>query len=99
MIRRIVFLAIVALTTAIFYYLSRFWDFRLWGRDGLFGVMELRPQGGLLARWLRGTDFAPFELLIWVVAIFLILTWLQKLFDFFTPAPPADPASKDNDDD
>lgn len=84
MIRRIAFLVVVAAVTAVFYYLSRFWDFRLWGREGLLGLEELRPQGGLLARWLSGTDFAPFELLIWVIAVFILLTWLQKLFDLLT---------------
>ena len=58
--------------------------FRLWGREGLLGLEWLQPQGGLLARWLRGTDLAPFELLIWVVGVFLILTGLQKIFDRFT---------------
>lgn len=87
MIRRAVSLAIVAAVTAIFYYLSRFWDFRLWNSEGLLGIEQLRPQGGLLARWLRGTDFAPFELLIWVIGIFIALTYLQKLFDALTPAP------------
>ena len=85
MIRRILFLVLTALLGLWFYYISRFWDFRLWDRDGLFGIEALRPQGGLLARWLRGTDFAPYELLIWVIAFFLSLTVLQKIFDFFTP--------------
>jgi hypothetical protein len=85
MIRRVAFLSVTALVAAVFYYLSRFYDFRLWGGDGLLGFESLRPQGGLLARWLRGTDFAPFELLIWVIAIFVTLTLLQKLFDALTP--------------
>jgi len=25
-------------------YLSRFWIFSFWGRDGLFGIEELRPN-------------------------------------------------------
>jgi len=81
MIRRALLLAITAALGVVFYYISRFWDFRLWGREGLFEIEALRPQGGLLARWLRGTDFAPFELMIWVVALFLALTVLQWLFD------------------
>ena len=96
MIRRVLFLLLTALLGAWFYYISRFWDFRLWGREGLFGIDALRPQGGLLARWLRGTDFAPFELLIWIVALFLSLSILQKLFDLFTPA---DPSHEDTSDD
>jgi hypothetical protein len=78
--RRVLLLALTALVAACLYYLSRFYAFRLWDREGLFGVSEIRPQGGLLAQWLRGTDFAPFELLIWVVAGFLLLTLLEKLF-------------------
>ncbi len=81
MIRRIVLLLVTAAIGVVFYYISRFWDFRLWDREGLLGVEALRPQGGLLARWLRGTDFAPFELMIWVAAVFLALTLLQWLFD------------------
>lgn len=85
MIRRIVLMLVTAALGVIAYYLSRFWDFRLWDREGLFGVEALRPQGGLLARWLRGSDFAPFELLIWVVGVFLALTVLQWIFDRVSP--------------
>ena len=67
----------------ILLYLSRFWAFGFWSRDGLFGIKQLSPNGGLLARWLRGTDFAPFELLIWGVLAFLTLTYLQRGFDRF----------------
>lgn len=74
----------------IFLYLSRFWFLDLWGREGLFGWQELRPGGGLLGRWLRGTQFAPFELLIWATGVFLILTYLQKFVDFLSPKPPED---------
>lgn len=81
--KRFLALLFIALIAAALFYISRFWGFSLWSRDGLFGIAELRPQGGLLARWLRGTQFAPFELLIWAVAVFISLTWLQKLFDLF----------------
>ncbi len=82
--RRLFWMPIIIAVAAVFFYLSRFWDFRFWGRDGLFGLDALRPQGGLLARWLRGTDLAPFELLIWVIGVFLILTVLQKIHDRLT---------------
>ena len=68
----------------ILLYISRFWSFNLWSRDGLFGIKELPPTGGLLGRWLRGTDFAPFELLIWVAMVFLALTYLQRGIDRFS---------------
>lgn len=90
MIRRILLMTLITAFTAVVYYLSRFWDFRLWDRDGLFGIEALRPQGGLLARWLRGTDWAVFELLIWVVGIFLALTLLQWIFDRLPGGPRED---------
>ena len=77
-------LCIVSVLTAVFFYVSRFWDFRWWSRDGLFGIEALRPQGGLLASWLRGTDAAPFEFLIWAVGIFAILTVVQRIYDRLT---------------
>lgn len=85
MIRRILLMAITASLGLVAYYLSRFWDFRFWDREGLFGVEALRPQGGLLARWLRGSDFAPFELMIWVAGVFVALTLLQWIFDRLSP--------------
>lgn len=82
--KRLIWLILTAGVAAVLFYLSRFWDLRLWGREGLFGIESLRPQGGLLGQWLRGTDLAPFELLIWAIAVFVILTGLQKLYDRFT---------------
>lgn len=87
--KRILWLSVTALTALVFFYLSRFWTLRLWDRDGLFGLSELRPQGNLVALWLRGTDFAPFALLIWAVGVFILLTWLQKLYDYLN-TPPQD---------
>ncbi|MEX0317467.1 MAG: hypothetical protein AB3N21_05935 [Ruegeria sp.] len=84
MSKRILWMIITLLAAAILYYLSRFWVFDLWGREGLFGIQQLRPQGGLLGRWLRGTPLAPFELLIWVIGFFLILTGLEKAYDRFS---------------
>lgn len=80
-IGRILGLAIVTVVGAALYYGSRFWDFRLWERPGLFGSEALPPQGRVVRTWLRGTDFAVFELLIWVIAVFLILTAVQWIFD------------------
>jgi len=88
--KRIALLLLTAVVGVIMLYLSRFWIFDLWPRSGLFGIEQLRPGGGLLARWLRGTQFAPFELLIWASGVFLILTYLQKFIDFIFPAPIAD---------
>lgn len=85
--KRILWLIIMAVVAAILFYLSRFWYLSLWPRGGLFGVEALRPQGGLVGQWVRGTDFAPFELLIWAVGAFLVLTVLQKLYDKLNPPP------------
>ena len=81
MIQRIIGLALAALVGVILLYLSAFWPFDLWGREGLFGIEALRPGGDLLSRWLRGTMLAPFDVLIWVVAVFLSLTWTQRGLD------------------
>lgn len=83
--KRITLLIVVALVGAILLYLSRFWFLDLWPRSGLLGWAELRPDGGLLGRWLRGTPFAPFELLIWATGVFVILTYLQRVIDFVAP--------------
>lgn len=80
--KRLVLLLLVFGIGVILLYLSRFWFLDLWPRSGLFGWDALRPGGGLLGRWLRGTPFAPFELLIWVCGVFMILTYLQRGLDF-----------------
>ena len=80
--KRVLLLLVALFIGIVLLYLSRFWFLDLWPRSGLFGWEALRPQGGLVGRWLRGTPFAPFELLIWVTGAFLILTFLQKIIDF-----------------
>ncbi len=97
MIRRLVSLLLVAILGAVLWYLSRFWDFQLWAREGLFGLEALRPQGGLLAHWLRGTRLAPFELVIWGMGVFLLLTLAQKLFEW-SSGPPRNKAATDKQD-
>ena len=92
--KRVLLLILVAVVAIIMFYLSRFWFLDLWPRGGLFGWAELRPGGGLLDRWLRGTQFRPFELLIWSCGVFLILTWLQKFVDYISK-PKAGDASND----
>ena len=82
--RRLITMLIATFLAAVMFYLSRFWFLSLWPRSGLFGFEELRPQGGLLARWLRGTDAAPFELIIWAIGCFLVLTFAQTIYDRLT---------------
>lgn len=83
--KRIFWLILTACVAVILFYLSRFWAFSLWSRDGLFGIKALRPQGDLIDGWVRGTDLAPFDLLIWAVGGFIVLTVLQKLYDRLNP--------------
>lgn len=85
--KRVLLLLSVTLVGIVFLYLSRFWFLDLWPRGGLFGLEALRPGGGLLGRWLRGTPFAPFELLIWATGVFLILTYLQRVIDYLARPP------------
>ena len=80
---RIFGLLLAVAVGAVLLYLSPFWVFEFWGREGLFGIPQLRPEGGLLGRWLRGTMFAPFDVLAWVVGAFLILTWTERIFALF----------------
>lgn len=90
--RRALMLLLVASLAAIFFYLSRFWYLSLWDRPGLFGWEALRPQGDLVSQWLRGTNAAPFELLIWALGCFAILSLVQKLYDLITtPSETGEP--------
>ncbi|MDJ0612656.1 MAG: hypothetical protein QNJ29_03205 [Rhizobiaceae bacterium] len=76
-------LSLMFVIGTILFYISRFWPFSFWDRPGLFGWGQLPPNGGLLRRWLRGTDFTAYELLIWIVLVFLCLTAVQKFSDRF----------------
>jgi len=94
--KRTLLLLLMLIIGIIMLYLSQFWFLNLWPRGGLFGIEWLRPAGGLLDRWLRGTMFAPFGLLIWAVGVFLILTYLQRFIDFITrPKDPEKDTSHD----
>lgn len=88
--KRVVLLLLVTLVTFVLLYLSRFWFLDLWPRSGLFGIEELRPGGGLVARWTRGTQLAPFELLIWACCGFLVLSLVQNIIDRLTKSPEED---------
>ena len=75
--KHVLALAGVTCVAFVLFYLSRYWFLQLWDRPGAFGWDQLPPQGGLLGRWLRGTDAAPFELLIWGVGAFLVLSLIE----------------------
>lgn len=36
--RRLFWMFLIIALGAAFFYISRFWDFRLWGREGLLGL-------------------------------------------------------------
>ena len=75
---RVIGILVAILLAVIFLYISRFWIFDLWDREGLFGVEYLRPGGDLLRRELRGTYFAPYDLLVWVSGGFVLLSLFEK---------------------
>jgi hypothetical protein len=71
------------LLAALIAYVSRYWVFDLWPREGLFGVQSLPPQGDLVRRWLGGTVWSPFDIVIWGIAAFLLLSLVQAVADRF----------------
>ena len=85
MIGRILWLAATIIVAIVLLYISRFWPFDLWSWKGLFGIKSLPPGGNLVARWLRGTPLSQLDLLIWISAVFMVLTWLEKLYHRLTP--------------
>ena len=78
MIARVFWISVVAVLSVVAFYLSRFWIFPWWGREGLWGLEWARPQGGLVSVWLRGSEFTQFELLFWVIGVFAVLSLLQS---------------------
>ena len=86
--QRVIGVTLALIILIVWLYISRFWIFDLWGRDGLFGIEALRPGGDLLRRdWLRGTMFRPYDLLIWTAGGFLLLTMLEKLWSRMVGPP------------
>ena len=61
-------------------YLSRFWIWAApWANDGLFGFKDLSPYGDVLRRWLSGTWFRDFDIIIWGLGAIVLLSLLQWL--------------------
>ena len=76
---------ITGLIGAILLYISRFWIFPMWSRNNVLAEL-LHPNGHTIARWLRGwggPELASLELIIWVVIGFLILSAVQKIYEYF----------------
>jgi len=77
MLGRAVMILLVACLAALLLYASPYWPLQLWGRPGLFGLSQLPPGGDLVGRWLRGTMLAPFDVLVWAMGSFSVLSALQ----------------------
>ena len=80
-IGRVFGVALAILLAAILLYVSRYWLFDLWSREGLFGVEYLRPNGDLMRAWLGGTIWQPFDIVIWAIFAFLLLSIVQAIAD------------------
>lgn len=65
---------------ALLAYLSRFWVFGWWGRDGLLGVEALRPGGDLWRGWMGDLGLGAFDIVLWAAAAFAVLTLAEKLW-------------------
>jgi len=81
MIGRVTGLLSAFLLAAFIAYASRYWLFTLWPREGLFGIQWLPPQGGLIRNWTGGTMWSPFDIVLWGVGAFLLLTFVQAIRD------------------
>ena len=86
-------LALAALIAAVATYVSRFWTWRFWDKDGLFGVELLRRDGDLLRRNLRDVfnpagvgELNALDIVIWGLLIFLVLSLLQWLWSKLAPS-------------
>lgn len=81
-------LALAALFAGVLLYASRFWIWRFWEKEGLFGLEYLRRDGDVLRGHLRdlakslGTgEINAFDILVWGLLIFAVLSALQWLWN------------------
>lgn len=82
--RRAAGLCLALILAVALAYVSRFWVVELWGREGLFGVGGLRAGGDLWRGWMRVIGLGAFDLILWAVAGFALLTVVQKIWDRLT---------------
>ncbi|ETX13216.1 hypothetical protein OCH239_12905 [Roseivivax halodurans JCM 10272] len=87
--RRLVALSLAILGGVAVAFASRFWVLPLWS-GGLFGIDALPAEGGLVRRWLQGTPFAPFELIVWLAGGVLLLSATEALTAWFAPPGSTD---------
>ncbi|MEM8752844.1 MAG: hypothetical protein AAGF90_07700 [Pseudomonadota bacterium] len=73
-------LAVATILLAAIAYVSRFWIFEWWGREGLAGLPALRPGGDLWRRWMSDLGLAPYDLLLWAGAAFALLSLVQSIW-------------------
>lgn len=59
-------------------YISRFWPFRLWGPEPLFGVLP--PGGDLWRSWMRMVGIGAYDLILWGLFAFALLTGVERLW-------------------
>ena len=59
--RRAAGLCLALILAVALAYVSRFWVVELWGREGLFGVGEVRAGGDLWRGWMRGIGLGAFD--------------------------------------
>ena len=62
-------------------WLSRFWPFRLWGPEPLFGVLP--PGGDLWRGWMRMIGLGAYDVILWGVFAFAALTGAERLWSRF----------------
>lgn len=80
MAKRLIGVLVALALLAIVVYVSRFWMFDLWPREGLFGIETLRPGGDLWRRWMRDLGLGTYDILLWAVAGFALLSVAQKIW-------------------
>ena len=77
---RAVGITLAAALAVIIAYASRFWPWPgFWSAEGAFGVPWLHPNGEWVRRFLRGTMFARFDVLVWGALAFLLLSLAETL--------------------
>ncbi len=78
---RIAGLILATVLVALIWYTSRYWDLALWPREGLFGVEAIRPQGDLVTQWTQGSPLRPYNIVLWAIGWFLVLSFVQWLLE------------------
>ena len=62
-------------------YISRFWPLRLWGPEPLLGALP--PGGDLWRSWMRMIGLGAYDLILWGVFAFALLTGAERLWSRF----------------